>query len=69
MYRFHPQQRRVVELLHTGEIGGLRVVRAAFHQAVLTHTTPLVSLADSKRTARVGEALVKSARTNTEVTL
>ncbi|MEU6151561.1 Gfo/Idh/MocA family oxidoreductase [Actinosynnema sp. NPDC047251] len=30
MYRFHPQQRRVVELLAGGEIGDLRVVRAAF---------------------------------------
>ncbi|MFT7834735.1 Gfo/Idh/MocA family oxidoreductase [Saccharothrix sp. BKS2] len=31
MYRFHPQQRRVAELLAEGRaIGGLRVVRAAF---------------------------------------
>lgn len=30
MYRFHPQQRRVVELLAAGTIGELRVVRAAF---------------------------------------
>ncbi len=30
MYRFHPQQRRVVDILASGEIGDLRVVRAAF---------------------------------------
>lgn len=30
MYRFHPQQRRAVEVLASGEIGELRVVRAAF---------------------------------------
>ncbi|MBB5954054.1 putative dehydrogenase [Saccharothrix tamanrassetensis] len=41
----------------------------AFHEAVRTGSSPLVTLADSKRTARVGEALVESARTDTEVTL
>ncbi|MFC4564305.1 Gfo/Idh/MocA family protein [Nocardiopsis mangrovi] len=30
MYRFHPQQRRAAELLASGEIGDLRVVRASF---------------------------------------
>ncbi|MFD1151362.1 Gfo/Idh/MocA family protein, partial [Saccharothrix hoggarensis] len=30
MYRFHPQQRRAAELLASGEIGELRVVRSAF---------------------------------------
>ncbi|ASU82601.1 gfo/Idh/MocA family oxidoreductase [Nocardiopsis gilva YIM 90087] len=30
MYRFHPQQRRTAELLASGEIGELRVVRASF---------------------------------------
>ncbi|MCE6998999.1 Gfo/Idh/MocA family oxidoreductase [Saccharothrix sp. S26] len=30
MYRFHPQQRRAAEILDSGEIGELRVVRSAF---------------------------------------
>ncbi|MFC3996480.1 Gfo/Idh/MocA family protein [Nocardiopsis sediminis] len=30
MYRFHPQQRRAADLLASGEIGDLRVVRASF---------------------------------------
>ncbi|MEU0718730.1 Gfo/Idh/MocA family oxidoreductase [Streptomyces lavendulocolor] len=30
MYRFHPQQRRAAEVLASGEIGELRVVRASF---------------------------------------
>ncbi|MEJ2859197.1 MULTISPECIES: Gfo/Idh/MocA family protein [unclassified Saccharothrix] len=42
---------------------------AAFAEAVRTGTPPLVTLADSKRTARVGEALVESARTGTETQL
>lgn len=42
---------------------------AAFHDAVRTGTPPLVSLADSRRTARVGEALVESAGADTEVRL
>ncbi|MFH9677377.1 Gfo/Idh/MocA family protein [Streptomyces sp. NPDC017405] len=34
MYRFHPQQVRAAELLASGEIGELRVVRAAFAFAI-----------------------------------
>ncbi|MFD3726598.1 Gfo/Idh/MocA family protein [Streptomyces sp. NPDC058671] len=30
MYRFHPQQRRAAEILRSGEIGELRLVRASF---------------------------------------
>ncbi|MFK0256172.1 Gfo/Idh/MocA family protein [Streptomyces sp. NPDC090445] len=30
MYRFHPQQRRAAEILASGEIGELRLVRASF---------------------------------------
>ncbi|CCH30536.1 putative oxidoreductase [Saccharothrix espanaensis DSM 44229] len=41
----------------------------AFGAAVRTGTAPLVSLADSRRTARVGEALVESARTGVDVRL
>ncbi|MEU4805223.1 Gfo/Idh/MocA family oxidoreductase [Actinosynnema sp. NPDC023587] len=41
----------------------------AFREAVRTGTTPLVSLADSKRAARVGEALVESAGTGADVRL
>ncbi|QFZ21743.1 Gfo/Idh/MocA family protein [Saccharothrix syringae] len=36
MYRFHPQQARAAALLASGEIGELRVVRAAF-----AHPTPV----------------------------
>jgi len=42
---------------------------AAFHEAVRTGNAPLVTLADSRRTARVGEALVESARTGADVVL
>ncbi|RKT55887.1 Gfo/Idh/MocA family protein [Saccharothrix australiensis] len=42
---------------------------AEFHRAVRTGDTPLVSLADSARTARVGRALVESARTDADVVL
>lgn len=34
MYRFHPQQRRAAELLASGRIGELRVVRASFAFAI-----------------------------------
>ncbi|MER5970845.1 Gfo/Idh/MocA family oxidoreductase [Streptomyces sp. NPDC002055] len=34
MYRFHPQQARATELLASGEIGELRVVRASFAFAI-----------------------------------
>ncbi|MFC5721271.1 Gfo/Idh/MocA family protein [Streptomyces gamaensis] len=36
MYRFHPQQRRAAEILASGEIGELRVVRASFAFAIGT---------------------------------
>ncbi|WP_309110660.1 Gfo/Idh/MocA family oxidoreductase [Saccharothrix sp.] len=42
---------------------------AAFAEAVRTGRPPLVSLADSERTARVGEALVEAARTGADVSL